>query len=114
VARYKVWFERTGSVVVEAETVRVAKRRALAAHPDKSVHCASLINDGWTPRAEWTEEGPCLVWLEKPVLGSQVQVANIHPNTTVVGGRFSFEAPAILFCRPLPACPAMVTLEAGA
>ncbi|MFA6046454.1 MAG: hypothetical protein WC718_15825 [Phycisphaerales bacterium] len=109
--RFAVWMG-WDKVVVEAENPSHAKRRVRAAFPDREVGCASLVQDGWTPRAAWTAVGACLVWLSEPMLGSNIHTARINPNLTVIGSVFEHDCPGkILFCRPLPAPPQMVTLE---
>lgn len=64
-----------------------------------------LITEGWRPIAEAPKDGVFQVWLEEPMLGSNVHTANWKPNVKTIGGIFAFDAPKPLYFMPLPAPP---------
>lgn len=65
------------------------------------------VDRGWQPIEDRREYGTFEVWLETPdrTLNSQVGIANIHKNATIINGHFSYDMPKILYVRPLPDPP---------
>jgi len=66
---------------------------------------AEMVKDGWLPICEAPSEGVFLVWLETPMLGSQVQVMNKRINYATIGSQFASDAPKPLYWQPLPKPP---------
>ena len=59
----------------------------------------------WINVSEKDPEGICLVWIEKPSLGTNICVGNFTGNVHLIGGRFAFDMPEPLFWMPLPQPP---------
>lgn len=59
----------------------------------------------WQPIETAPKTGAFLVWLEEPMLGSNVQVMNRKPNFATVGSIFASDAPKATHWQPLPEPP---------
>lgn len=104
--RYRVWRKEGSPVIVSAVTHNAAKRAV------EGAYMSSEVTDGWTPRAEWTQEGPCLVWLAYPMFGCRVHAAYMYGRVGMaVANVLDRDAPPILYVRPLPPEPEMPTVE---
>lgn len=62
-------------------------------------------NDGWISVEDRLPEGKCLVYLEEELLNIRIHSANFHPNITMIGGNFEFDAPKVTHWQPLPQPP---------
>ena len=60
----------------------------------------------WQPIETAPKDGtPMLVYLAEVMVNSYVQVATFHPNISIVGGQFAFDAPQATHWMPLPEPP---------
>ena len=60
---------------------------------------------GWLGIESAPKDGDYLAYLAEPMLGSRFAVVKAHPNVSLVGGAFLFDAPNQIGWMPLPPPP---------
>ena len=69
---------------------------------NESIQAWNTRSDNWQPIETIPIDDACLVYLEKPMLGSNTHVKS---NAITIGGIFAFEAPNVIAWQPLPQPP---------